>query len=196
MFAFMALPVVVAVLVVCLRRGGFRAILALRLRQRWLIGLAAAVQFVRLTEPAWAAPILTPLRGAVPVVLIWALVAGFAVVNLRSLPRTARTPMGLFLTGMTLNSLAIAANGGMPFSTTAARWAGLTETQIETYVVGHPPLTGESRLAPLADVLPVPGLHAVASVGDLLIFAGLPWLLAVIMLRGARTPAAPDPART
>jgi hypothetical protein len=129
----------------------------------------------------------------VPVTLIWLLVTAFAAMNFSTLPSRARAAMAMFVLGMTMNTLAIAANGGMPFSVGAARSAGLAEAEIETYVPGHPPLTTGSRLAPLADVLPVPGIHAVASVGDLLIFGGLTWLLIAIMMRGTQDSAVPRP---
>lgn len=184
MLLLVLLPVAVAAAVVGLRHGGLRAVLALRLRHPWLVLVAAAVQFVRLTDPAWAGPLLTPWRAAVPVVLGWALVTAFVLVNLSGLPTAGRWAAVAFLAGLSMNSLAVAVNGGMPFSAPAARWAGFSEERISAYVVGHPELTAESRLAPLADVIPVPGLPAVASVGDLLIFGGLTLFLISTMMRG------------
>jgi hypothetical protein len=98
--------------------------------------------------------------------------------------------MVVFLAGMTMNSATIVANGGMPYSVPAARRAGFSEASIGD-VLGHPRLTAESHLAPLADAIPVPYLQTVASVGDLLIFAGISWLLISIALRATRRPATP-----
>ncbi|GIE98886.1 hypothetical protein Ari01nite_63510 [Paractinoplanes rishiriensis] len=186
MLLLMSLPLAVAIAVAIvvtglrtggLRTGGLRALLRLRLRHRWLVGAAAAVQLVRLTDPAWAAAVLRPWRGALPVIAIWVLVVAFAIANVSTLHGRARAAMALFVTGMSMNFAAIVANGGMPFSVPAARRAGFTEAEIGTDVLGHPPLTPGSRLTPLADVIPLPGLHIVASAGDVLIFAGLVWLL-------------------
>jgi len=193
MLAFMVLPVVAAVVVAGWRRGGLAALLALRLRHRWLVLAAVVVQFLRQSEPGWALSVLRAAGGTLPVVLIWLLVTAFAALNLAALPPRGRPAVATFLAGMTMNTVAIAANGGMPFAVGSARWAGLSEQEIRAYVPGHPPLTTESRLAPLADVLPVPGVHAVASVGDLLIFGGLTWLLITIMMRETRDP---EPRRT
>ncbi|WCN79457.1 DUF5317 family protein [Micromonospora sp. LH3U1] len=195
MQAFMVLPLVIAVVVVGLRTGGIRALLALRLRHRWLVGASVAVQFLRQSNPGWANAVLSAAGGTVPVTLIWLLVTAFAATNFLMLPSRARAAMAIFIVGMTMNTLAIAANGGMPFSLGAAKWAGMTDAEIEKYVPGHPPLTTDSRLAPLADVLPVPGVHAVASIGDLLIIGGLTWLLIAIMLQGIQDPAVPASVR-
>lgn len=194
MLILMILPVAVAVVVAGLRSGGWRALLQLRLRHRWLVGGAAAVQFLRLSDPEWASVLLTPLRGALPVLAIWALVVAFVLANLPGLHRSGRAALSVFLAGMTMNFAAILANGGMPYSVPAARRAGLSPAQIDVEVLGHPHLTAESRLAPLADVLPVPPLHAVASVGDLLIFGGLSWLLISLTKRRTPVPAPPEPA--
>lgn len=191
MLALMAAPVAVAILVVGVRTGGLRALLAVRLRHTWLVGVAAVVQVVRLTEPEWATAALTPLRGALPVVVMWTLLTAFALGNLAGRSRAAKAGILVFLAGTTMNSAAMVANGGMPFSLTAARWAGFTDRQLDTHVTGHPPLTADSRLVPLADVIPVPLLPAVASVGDLLIFVGLIWLLVATMMRRPADAAAP-----
>ncbi|MFC7530020.1 DUF5317 family protein [Actinoplanes sp. GCM10030250] len=195
MQAFMVLPIVVAVVVVGFRAGGIRALLTLRLRHRWLVGVAVAVQLLRQSDPGWAMTVLSAAGGIVPVILIWLLVVTFASLNFSMMASRARVAMAMFIVGMTLNTVVIAVNEGMPFSVGAARWAGLTEAEIDAYVPGHPPLTNVSRLAPLADVVPVPGVHAVASVGDVLIFGGLTWLLIAIMMRGIRDPAASTSVR-
>jgi hypothetical protein len=174
MLVLMALPVAVAAVLAGLRGGGLRALLRLRLRHRWLILAAAAVQLARLSFP---------VRGAAPVVLMWSLVVAFVLVNLSPLDRSGRLAALTFAGGLSMNFAAIVTNGGMPFSVPAARTAGFTSAAITADVPAHPHLTTGSRLAALADVLPVPHLHIVASAGDLLIITGIVWLLVSIMVR-------------
>jgi len=191
MLVIMLAPVVLAVaavLVLVLIRGtGARGVLAvlaplaLRLRGRWLVFAAAAVQAVRMADPPWAAPFLAPQRGLWPVVAIWTLAIGFAVVNSPVLPRP---PLVVFVAGLTLNCLTIAVNGGMPFSPTAARLAGFDAAYVTTPMTGHPPLGPGSRLSLFADVIPVPVLERVVSIGDLLLIGGLAGLLVTIMVPG------------
>ena len=55
-----------------------------------------------------------------------------------------------------------ALNGGMPFSVPAARSVGLDVAGSP----GHVPIDGSTLLVPLADLVPVPGVAMVFSVGD------------------------------
>jgi hypothetical protein len=163
-------------------------VLSLRLRHLWLIWAAVGIQVLRQTDPAWAAVVLRPLRGLWPVLVIWLLATAFAVANLRVLPAPARPATLLLALGFTLNSLATAANGGMPFSMPAARLAGFSDEAIGRHLFGHPPLTPHGSVPLLADIIPLPGLHRVLSIGDVIMLGALGWLLAAFILA---TPA-PD----
>jgi Family of unknown function (DUF5317) len=174
--------------VVVVARGGGGALLALRLRRPWLLGAAAAVQAVRRADPGWAAFALHQLDGLWPVVLTWLLALAFAVANLRMLPGRTRPGTILAAVGFTLNSLAIAVNGGMPFSTAGARIAGFSEDQITAAVAHHQPITGDTVLTALTDIIALPGLHRVISIGDILLVVGLGWLLVTAALAGPRQP--------
>jgi hypothetical protein len=176
------IPVAAALIVVTARGGDWRAVLSLRLRHLWLIWAAVGVQIVRQADPAWAAIALRPRHGLWPVLVIWLLAVAFAVTNLRALPALARPGLVLLAVGFTLNSLAMAANGGMPFSVPAARLAGQSDDTIGQPLPGHPPLNPHSSLAPLADIIPLPGLHRVLSAGDVAMLGGLGWLLAAFIL--------------
>jgi hypothetical protein len=176
------IPVVAALIVVLARGGDWRAVLSLRLRHLWLVWAAVGVQMLRQADPAWAAVALRPLHGLWPVLVIWLLAVAFAATNLRAVPAPARPGLVLLAVGFTLNSLAMATNGGMPFSVSAARWAGLSDGTIGQPLPGHPPLTPHSWLAPLADIIPLPGLHRVLSAGDVAMLGGLGWLLAAFVL--------------
>ncbi|HLV59599.1 MAG TPA: DUF5317 family protein [Natronosporangium sp.] len=86
--------------------------------------------------------------------------------------------MTCVLAGAGANALAILLNGGMPYSATAARAVGLTvdDETVRNTVAGE-----DTRLPWLGDVIPVPSLGAVVSVGDLLIAVGLVGLVASLM---------------
>jgi hypothetical protein len=125
-------------------------------------------------------------RGFWPVLIIWLLAVAFSIANVRWLPVRSRPGLAVFVAGLSLNSLVIALNGGMPFSVRAAQLAGLPPGPIAFSRVGHRPLAPDSVLAPLADIVPVPGLQRVVSFGDLLILLGIAWLLVSVGLLGAR----------
>jgi hypothetical protein len=85
--------------------------------------------------------------------------------------------------GALLNGAAIAANGRMPYDPAAVEAVGLP-AGIET--PKNVPAGPDTRLAGLGDVLPVPGLRKVVSVGDLLIAVGAASFVALVMRRGRR----------
>lgn len=85
--------------------------------------------------------------------------------------------MWVVAAGTLANLTALAANGGvMPVSSQALETAGLAEA-LGSQPVRHALMTPETRLRPLADVIPVrtfsPFLSQVISVGDVLIAIGL-----------------------
>lgn len=161
----MALVLLVAVLAtgVGLARGGHpRGLALLQLRLPVLLVLAAAVQIIGVTLAEAGAP------------LRWAVLAGttlltgaFVLANL-ALPGVA-----LIGSGLALNTLVIALNGGMPVQPRSAEHAGVDWAQ----AVGDPlHVSGlGARLGWLGDVVPVlnPLHREVVSVGDLLVAAGV-----------------------
>jgi hypothetical protein len=184
MLTLMVLPIAVAVAILAFRPGGLHALSRLRLRGLALIWAAAAVQVVRVTDQSWAAAFLEYRGGALPVALMWALGATFVAVNLVSLPRRMRVGFGTFAVGFTLNTLVIVLNGGMPFYGRAARWAGLPEQVIAETGTRYHQTSAETTAASLGDVIPVPLLQKVVSVGDVLMFVGISWLLVAVAWRG------------
>jgi hypothetical protein len=149
---------------------------ALTFRSGWLVAAALVLQIVLFTRlgasiPDLAARSLHLASYALLAVFVWQnrRVKGFAVLGL----------------GMTLNAVAIAANGGrMPLSRSAARAAGLDPG-------GHANVSFEAhRLAFLGDVFALPPrlpFSTVVSVGDVLIVVGTIALLVLVSLgeRGA-----------
>jgi hypothetical protein len=95
----------------------------------------------------------------------------------------------LILIGLALNLAVIAPNGGMPVSRSALVESGQASTLAELENSGgtkHHLETPDDVLTPLADVIAIGSpVNQVASVGDVLVYAGLLWLIVGVM-RGAR----------
>jgi hypothetical protein len=101
-----------------------------------------------------------------------------------------RTPgVWLILIGLALNLAVIAPNGGMPVSRSALVESGQASTLAELENgagTKHHLETSDDVLTPLADVIAIGSpVNQVASVGDVLVYAGLLWLIVGVM-RGAR----------
>ncbi|BCJ47833.1 hypothetical protein GCM10010168_21920 [Actinoplanes ianthinogenes] len=170
------------------RLSGFRD---LRIRALWLVWLAAGIQFA---QHYTAGALRVPLLAAVfAVVLTW------LAVNLRHWPAAIRLTGILIVLGASLNGLAIAANGRMPYDATAAAGAGIHAGAETTKNVAA---DGETRLARLGDTMPLKPLHTLISPGDILIAGGACALVLLTMRRHRRKeenhdpipePATPDP---
>lgn len=188
MLFLMLLPLLVALVLLLRRPGGVRGMLSLRLRALPLLWAAAAVKFLQLSEAGWAGPFLEWHNGLLPVLIIWVFGVAFTLLNLRAVPRTAKFALGVFAVGFTLNTLTTVLNGGMPFSVKAAHAAGLPEKTIAASGALHEPVSDGTVLAVFADIIPVPLLQKVVSIGDVLMFAGLAALVVVLARQGAAAP--------
>lgn len=92
---------------------------------------------------------------------------GFLVVN-RTLPGAL-----IVGTGLGLNLVVIAANRGMPVSVSAVRAAGLDSAAFLEAAVKHQQMGPGTRLSFLGDIIPVPLIGTVISVGDIFIGVGV-----------------------
>jgi hypothetical protein len=179
LFAF----VIVAALLLGLALGGRLTNLE-KLRLHWwglaLVGLG--IQFVPLPEGEGGIDLA--LRATV-LVVSYVLLLTFAAANLRV------AGMALLLAGLAMNFAVIAINGGMPVSAEALRSSGqddvLASLQAERADKHHLKTT-DDQLTFLADVIAIPPpIGQAISIGDVFIYAGLMWTIAVAM-RG-RTPS-------
>jgi len=157
--------------------GRLSGLTALRLRALWLVPLALVIQL--LIFPLFTPEPLLPYGTAVLHGISYALVFLWLLVNLRA------RPLMVVGAGALLNLVVVLANGGyMPAKPSALSAAGLTsvaETVAggETYgnIVG---MSASTRLNYLGDWIPLPRWLPFAtamSVGDVLVMAGLVWLL-------------------
>ncbi|MGH2748363.1 MAG: DUF5317 domain-containing protein [Actinomycetota bacterium] len=167
----MIITLIVAVLAAgagVLRGGSLTALADTRFRWVALLLTGLAVQVI---YDIWRPEGLSD-RGALMIVLAsFAAVAGFLLINWR-LPG-----MVLAGTGLALNVVAIAANGAMPVWDRAVDAAGLSTPSSEEFGVKHEPLTDDTVLPWITDVIPIPILETVISVGDVLLAAGIGWLV-------------------
>ena len=157
---------VLGLALVPLTGGRWRGLVDLRLRLRWLVLVAFALQFVVLQGPAALDPV-----GPVLHVLTYGAAGVFVWANRRV------TGLLVIAAGAACNGVTIALNGGtLPASPAALRSAGI---EVDGGFVNSG-VVHDAVLPWLGDVFAVPSavpLANVFSVGDVLIVAGAWWLL-------------------
>lgn len=171
---FFTLTVVVLAVALSYARGGRLSRLAeAPLRLAWLLlaglGLQAAV------DVAAARGLLgdASTHGWLLLLASQVLVLGWVVAN-RHLPGTVLIALGLLL-----NAVVIGANGAMPVSPEAL--AALGADPGVTPTGKHTLLSEGTRLPWLADILALPPLRTIISVGDIVLAAGLIPLVHALM---------------
>ena len=191
----MKLLLAVVVLSVCLGYlfgGRLDRLEALRPRWWGLVILGLGIQFIPLPNGATGTDLV--IRTAV-LALSYSLLLTFALVNVRM------PGMFLVVIGLACNMTVIVANGGMPASAQAL--IDSCQEDVVAYVREqgadkHHLLTDDDQLTFLADVIAVPQpIGQAVSVGDILVYAGLTWLI-VATMRGwtpSARPAGSGPRR-
>ncbi len=168
--ALLALTLAAAVLAGWLTGGRLSHLEWLRLRGAALVGVSLAAQ-LGLAAGVAGAPrlVLLAVAQAALAVFCWCnrRVAGIA----------------LIAAGFTCNAAVMAANGAMPVSAAAVRRVAGPGAGVAVSRGRHQLLEPGDPLPWLADVLPVPPLGVVLSVGDVVLGAGIVVLVAVHMRR-------------
>ncbi len=147
-----------------------------RVRVHWWALAFGGVALQALPAPAIGS--LDPrVVGTVVLVLSYLLLLTFIAVN-RWVPAA-----GVMAVGLLLNLAVVAANGGMPVSTSAIRTAGGSTLALATTPdAKHHVLTRDDVLTPLADVIPIPRpAGVVLSIGDELLYIGMAWFVIQVM---------------
>jgi Family of unknown function (DUF5317) len=157
----------IAVLAGLLRGGSFDRLASTRFRFLWLLWIGFALQIgAQIWSPDW----LTESWELAVLLVSNALVAAFLISNFR-LPGIA-----LAGTGLVLNVLVIGLNGAMPVAVEASESAGIRRS-LEQAGLKHELLDSETVLPWLGDVLPIPILHEVLSIGDIFLALGIAYLI-------------------
>jgi hypothetical protein len=181
------MTVILATLVLAIVLGflmGGRLSSLARLRIRWLpLAIAAlALQLVPMPGRTWPLALLY---------LSYGLLTVFAIAN-----AWARVPGSwLILLGVVLNLTVIGVNGGMPVTREAlvrSDQMGTLQLLDEEGGAKHHLAGPTDRVVFLGDVVPVRPIRAVVSFGDLLLYAGVAWLV-VGGMRGRGDDAGPIP---
>ncbi|MBS3940662.1 MAG: DUF5317 domain-containing protein [Actinobacteria bacterium] len=162
---FVVTVVLLAIAVSYVRGGRMRNIAAAPLHHGWLLALGVVLQVgVDLAAArGWLTPDVWWTYGLLATSQLF--VVAWVVVN-RHLPGLV-----LVAAGLAANALVMAANGAMPVSPEAIAALGIGDVEVPPGK--HILLDASTRLPWLADVIPVPPLRSIISVGDILLAIGL-----------------------
>lgn len=197
MAVLLSAPVVAGLAAGYLTDGRLGRVAEQLLRGLWLLYAAAVVQLLSHAPPV--AQLLSPTAQRWLTAGVFAAVGVALLVNIPGLSWLARCGVGVVFAGGALNAAAILPNGHMPVAPAALRDDGVKA--IGALDPHHAVETSATRLRWLGDIVPVPWLHTVVSVGDIVLMLGIALLVAALMHRsGPVRPAGPagrDPrART
>lgn len=185
----MVLPAVIGLIIVARPNV---ALSLKRIRGTWLIAIAAALQFVHY-RGWWPEQVPEATERRIYAVFIIVVALTFSWLN-RSLGNraTGRWALSLIPLGTMSNAIPIAFLGAMPYSISGARIAGYTDADLATDAPGYIRLEDVSPFwTPLADLIPVPVLMKVLSIGDVFLFSGL--VLLIVACSRPRAEAVSDP---
>jgi hypothetical protein len=131
-----------------------------------------------------AAGFLTGTAGLSSLLISYAAIAAFAAANIR-------VPwMALVVAGLALNIVTIAVNAGMPVRRQAVVDAGITSraglSRLDVHGKHHLERSDDHLMA-ISDIIPVPPLRQVLSVGDVLMMIGVAGVIAVLLRRPPAT---------
>ncbi|MGH2807567.1 MAG: DUF5317 domain-containing protein [Actinomycetota bacterium] len=174
----------IAATVAIFRGGSLVRLAETRVSGIVLLVVAVAVQVAAVTISS--AQDLGETTVALIFLFVNALVAAFIYQN-RRLPG-----IWVLAGGLLLNTLVIAANGGMPMAQTAANIAGFGD-DLDQIDVEHELMTPATRLKALGDVIPVPRAQLVVSLGDVLLALGIGRFVFVRALKPGSATATPPP---
>lgn len=156
----------IAVAAALLRGGSLRQLAQLDLAHTWLVFVGLVIQIAGVTLLSSAGARL----GWILVIATTVPLIAFFLVN-RAIPGARWVAVGFVL-----NLVVIAANGAMPVSPKAAEAAGVPITR-EIQGPRHEVLDGNTLLPWLGDVIPLPPLSRVVSIGDLWLALAIAYLL-------------------
>lgn len=166
--------------------GRLRQFTTARIRAVWLPWLATVLQFVQFRVTGLRVNIESHTHVSL-MVPIFGLVYAWVVINLRGRPRPVRIAAAAILVGGVMNAAVIAANARMPYSQSAVRAAhqSVEQKAKADRSPKHVAMDATTKLAWLGDMIPVPPIQMVISVGDIVLLLGVAGLIATAMRAGA-----------
>jgi hypothetical protein len=181
MLELIALPALLGIAAGYARGGRLRNLARFDVRAWWLLSLATALQVIRYRDVPGFHWLLGSYASLRPMLLVFGLVGLWLVINaVRARPE--RAGIVLIACGWLANLVVMGVNSGMPFDRDAALSVGFSTADVARTDVGdYHVLTSADHLGWLADIVPVPYLQRVASVGDILLVVGLMAVCAVAM---------------
>jgi hypothetical protein len=162
-----AAPPLAGVALGYLSGGRLRGLLTIPVRALWLIWIAAAAQLAQYYVPG--------LHGGATLAVVFGAVLTWLAVNLPRWPAAARIAGVAIVLGASLNGLAIALNGRMPY-----------QAQVVADTPKNVAANERTRAVILGDTIPITPLHTLISPGDILIGGGACAFVVIAMRRPER----------
>lgn len=163
------LLIIIGVIAGLARGGKVGNLSGLEVTAPWLVFGGLAIQIGSEITATLFYPELGRQGGMIVLGVAYAMLITFVALN-RRWPGVA-----LIGAGLLMNFAVIVANGAMPVAIEAIEAAGGDASDIESLSgdIKHQPMGPDTRLRVLGDVIPLPGLKQVVSVGDALLGAGV-----------------------
>ena len=174
-------PIALGVFIGWLAGGSIRGLSTFPLRWFGLVWLAAACQVMQYTV-AFFTDHPRSVQNVVLLVVIYVTTGAFLARNWPSTTGRLHTGLVLLAGGFLLNAVPIALNGRMPYSGRAADYLGLSGDTGKGVRIGP-----GTHVGWLGDVIPVPGIRAIVSLGDLVIVVGIVVTLVALMANAPRS---------
>jgi len=176
-----ATPVAFGIVIGWLRGGSLRGLNTFPLKWFWLVWLAAACQVAQYSIGVF---IDHPhsVQNVVLLVVMYGACGAFLVRNWSSTSGLLHTGLAFVAGGLLLNALPIALNGRMPYSGRAADYLGLSGDTGKGVRIGP-----GTHVGWLGDVIPLPGIRAIVSGGDLVLVVGIIITVVALMANAPRS---------
>jgi Family of unknown function (DUF5317) len=176
-----ATPVALGIVIGWLRGGSVRGLNTFPLKWFWLVWLAAAGQVAQYTIGVFTEHPHS-VQNVVLLVVMYAACGVFLARNWSSTSGLLHTGLVLVAGGFLLNAVPIALNGRMPYSGRAADYLGLSGDTGKGVRIGS-----GTHVGWLGDVIPLPGIRALVSIGDLVLVAGIIVTVVALMVNAPRS---------
>jgi hypothetical protein len=177
-------PIALGVVIGWLAGGSIRGLNTFPLKWFGLVWVAATCQVAQ-----YSVGVFTDHPHSVQnvglLVVMYGACGAFMARNWSSTTGRLHTGLVLLAGGFLLNAVPIALNGRMPYSGRAADYLGLTGDTGKGVRIGP-----GTHLGWLGDVIPVPGVRAIVSVGDLVLVVGIVITLVALMANAPRSAVA------